>query len=148
MIHDMGNNPTAMKETLALLSDPSTRAELEELMRDPAFQKEMEKLKSNPVYMNALQSAKEMFDNPEKLATLHSQMAAKVNEVNEDGATSDVALGIQELSKAAKNPKMLADAMEMLKDPDVVKEVWNRFFFKFIESEFEFDIREHSTFAR
>jgi len=36
---------------------------------------------------------------------------------------SDVELGIAELAKAAKNPKMLADAMEALKDPEVAREV-------------------------
>ena len=30
---------------------------------------------------------------------------------------------MQELAKAARNPKMLAEAMEMLKDPEIAAEV-------------------------
>jgi hypothetical protein len=37
---------------------------------------------------------------------------------------SDAQLGIAKLAEAAKNPKMLADAMEMLKDPEVAAEVF------------------------
>jgi hypothetical protein len=32
-------------------------------------------------------------------------------------------LGLGELSKAAKDPKLLAEAMDMLKDPEIRKEV-------------------------
>lgn len=36
---------------------------------------------------------------------------------------SDAQLGLQELAKAARNPKALVEAMEMLKDPEIAAEV-------------------------
>ena len=36
---------------------------------------------------------------------------------------SDFELGMQEVAKAARNPKLLAEALEMLKDPEVAAEV-------------------------
>ena len=36
---------------------------------------------------------------------------------------SDAELGLRELQKTLKDPKALAEAMEMLKDPEIAKEV-------------------------
>ena len=115
MMMQAASDPRAMKEAMSALNDPATRKEVEAMMADPAFRKEMEKMKSNPVYMNAIQGAKDMLD-PQRAANIQSQMS-------DHDEISDAALGMQEMIKASKNPKMLADAMEMLKDPETAAEV-------------------------
>jgi uncharacterized protein YjgD (DUF1641 family) len=117
MMMQAASDPRALKEAMSALNDPATRREVESMMADPAFRKEMEKMKSNPVYMNAIQGAKDMLD-PQRAAHIQSQMAA-----HEEADLSDASLGMQEMIKAAKNPKMLADAMEMMKDPETAAEV-------------------------
>ena len=118
MMMEAASDPRAMREAMeALSNDPATRREVEQMMADPAFRKEMEKMKSNPVMMNAIQGAKDMLD-PQRAANIQSQMAA-----HQEEELSDAALGMQEMIKAAKNPKMLADAMEMMKDPETAAEV-------------------------
>jgi hypothetical protein len=67
--------------------------------------------------MNAIQGAKDMLD-PQRAANIQSQMSA-----HKEDELSDAALGLQEMMKASKNPKMLADAMEMMKDPEIAAEV-------------------------
>jgi hypothetical protein len=117
MMMQAAGNPAQLKEAMAMLNDPATRKEVESMMADPAFRKEMEKMKSNPVYMNAIQGAKDMLD-PQRAANIQSQMSA-----HKEDELSDAALGLQEMMKASKNPKMLADAMEMMKDPEIAAEV-------------------------
>lgn len=117
MMMQAAGDPRALKEAMSALNDPATRKEVESMMADPAFRREMEKMKSNPVYMNAIQGAKDMLD-PQRAASIQSQISSQ-----QDSELSDAALGMQEMMKAAKNPKMLADAMEMMKDPETAAEV-------------------------
>lgn len=67
-----------------------------------------------------LQGAKDMYSNPETAARVQAQLIEAASELKQE---SDIDIGLRELAKAAKNPKMLADAMEMLKDPEIAKEV-------------------------
>lgn len=117
MMMQAASDPNTLKEAMSALNDPATRKEVESMMADPAFRREMEKMKSNPVYMNAIQGAKDMLD-PQRAAHIQSQISTQ-----QETDLSDAALGMQEMMKAAKNPKMLADAMEMMKDPETAAEV-------------------------
>lgn len=121
MMMKAASDPATLKDAMSMLDDPATRKEVEKMMADPAFKKEMEKMKSNPVYMNAIQGAKDMLD-PQRAANIQSQMSA-----HESSGLTDAALGMQEMMKASKNPKMLADAMEMMKDPEIAAEVAVKF---------------------
>ena len=120
MMMQAASDPSSLKEAMSMLNDPATRKEVESMMADPAFKKEMEKMKNNPVYMNAVQGAKEVLE-PQRVASSRGKMAAQ--EVEE---LSDAELGMQQMMKAAKDPKMIADAMEMMKDPETAAQVANR----------------------
>ena len=50
------------------------------------------------------------------------ETAAKLYQQRKE-APSDFELGMQEVTKAARNPKLLAEALEMLKDPEVAAAV-------------------------
>ena len=51
-----------------------------------------------------------MYNDPQKAMDLVNQVKADKNAFK-----SDAELGMEELSKVARNPKLLAEAMEMLK---------------------------------
>ena len=112
---------TLLKDSMAALKDPATMKEVEKLMSDPAFIKEMEKIKSDPNFAGAVQSAKDLYGNYVKAAQVFGQLNSRTPK--EGGILSDAQLGMHELSKAMKNPAMLAEAMELLKDPETAAEV-------------------------
>jgi len=124
-IRKTAQDPRLMKDAMEALQDPETMKEVQQLMNDPEFIKEMERIKSDPQFANAVQSAKEMYSDPEKAAQVLGQLKSQSAAAN--GAKrqpkTDAQLGLQELAKTAANPKMLADAMEMLKDPETATEV-------------------------
>lgn len=117
MMMQAASDPSSLKEAMSMLNDPATRKEVESMMADPAFKKEMEKMKNNPVYMNAVQGAKEMLV-PQPGANSRGKTAPQ--EVEE---ISDADLGMQQLMKAAKDPKMIADAAKMMEDPEIAAQV-------------------------
>lgn len=119
MMMQAASDPASLKEAMSMLNDPATRKEVESMMADPAFKKEMEKMKNNPVYMNAVQGAKEVLE-PQRGAGSRGRAASP--EVED---LSDADLGMQQMMKAAKDPKMIAEAMEMMKDPETAAQVFN-----------------------
>jgi uncharacterized protein YjgD (DUF1641 family) len=44
---------------------------------------------------------------------------------SETEVLSDAELGMKELGKSLKDPRILAEALEMLKDPEIAREVLN-----------------------
>ena len=111
-------DPNEMRAAMEAMKDPATKRELDKLMKDPAFAKELQKMKTDPMYKATIEGAKAAFADPEKASRIRSQ----VNQAGE-GELSDVQLGMSELAKTAKNPKMLAETLEMLKDPEIAAEV-------------------------
>ena len=103
------NDPQALKEIQDMLKDPEAMAEVQKLMKDPSFVKEIEKLKENPLYQNAMQQAAELYQDPQRAAEILEMKRQAEAQLEEQ--LSDAELGIRELQKAAKNPKMLAEAM-------------------------------------
>jgi hypothetical protein len=116
-MYESMKDPNSMKEAMEMLNDPATRKEVEKLMSDPEFKKEMEKLQNNPVYRQAMEGAKEMFADAGKAARIQREVAAAT------GTMSDAELGMSELMKASKNPKLIAEALESMKDPEIAAEV-------------------------
>ena len=117
-------DPKLLKDAMAALKDPSTMKEVEKLMSDPAFIREMEKIKSDPQFASSVQSAKELYNDAAKAAKTFGELGARANKGGlHNGRPSDAQLGMSELAKIAKNPQMMADALQMLKDPETVAEV-------------------------
>ena len=106
--------------------------EVEKLMKDPEFVSEIENLKNDPQFIRQFSAASDMYNDPLKQARVMGQIRAhqaieeKERQQQQQHQQSDVELGLSELAKAAKNPKMLADAMEALKDPEVAREVCSK----------------------
>ena len=111
-------DPNEMRAAMEAMKDPATKRELDKLMKDPAFAKELQKMKTDPMYKATIEGAKAAFADPEKASRIRNL----VNQAGE-GEMSDVQLGMSELAKTAKNPKMLAETLEMLKDPEIAAEV-------------------------
>lgn len=111
------NDKDALLEAAEMMKDPETMAEVQRMMNDPNFIKEMERIKQDPMFANAMRSAQDMYQDPEKASKVFSQMLEQKAEL------SDAELGIRELAKTARDPKMMAEAMEMLKDPEMQAEV-------------------------
>jgi hypothetical protein len=85
------------------LNDPKTKAEVDRMLADPTFRRQLEKMKNDPSYRDTIDGTK---------------AALADSAVNSDGDTiSDAQLGMSELAKAAKDPKLMAEAMNMMKDP-------------------------------
>lgn len=130
---EVSQDPLAMKELMSSLNDPETMKEVEKLMKDPAFVSEIENLKNDPQFIRQFSAASDMYNDPLKQARVMGQIRAhqaieeKERQQQQQHQQSDVELGLSELAKAAKNPKMLADAMEALKDPEVAREVCSKF---------------------
>eukprot|EP01031_Cornospumella_fuschlensis_P033095 gene33095-40034_t len=111
-------DPKALQETYAQLQNPESLQQVQAMMRDPSFLSEVNRLKSNPLYKDALASVQEMYSDPAKAAKFLSAMsAARRDEM------STAQLGMSELSKVAKNPKLMAEALEDLKNPEIAAEV-------------------------
>jgi hypothetical protein len=89
------------------------------MMKDPAFLKEMERIKSDPKFANAVQSAKNMYTSRAPPPT--PEVLGQVNKGKRE--QTDAQLGLAELAKTTADPKLLAEAMEMLKDPETAAEV-------------------------
>jgi len=139
----VGNDPSALQDTLELMKDPETMLEVQRMMKDPEFIKfvttvyflafliafklnrEMEALKNDPSFTSAVSKAKDMYEDPSKAQKLLQQIKddAVAAGLQEKPQLSDAQLGLQELGKVARNPKLLAEAMEMLKDPSIAAEV-------------------------
>lgn len=117
-LRSTATDPSAFRDALESLNDPETLKEVRKLMDDPNFKKEMEILKNDPMFLSAAEKARTVFEDPQKAAELVSELS----KMNRDKA-SDAQLGLAELGKAAKDPKLLAEAMEMLKDPTISAEV-------------------------
>ena len=88
----------------------------------------MERLQSDPMFKSAVENAKSMYGSPEKAAEVIGQLDKSRNQMNQmqndvKEKLSDAQLGMQELAKSAQDPKVMAEAMEMLKDPEIAKEV-------------------------
>lgn len=114
--------PGGVKEAMEILFDSATIRDVQALMNDPDFVRQMEQLKSNPQNADAVKSAKDLFLDEAKAASLFSQIARRDGERASLGLT-DAQLGMTELKRAAKDPTILSETLEMLKDPSVVAEV-------------------------
>lgn len=129
---EVSQDPLAMKELMSSLDDPETMKEVEKLMKDPTFISEIENLKNDPQFIRQFSAASDLYNDPLKQARVMGQIRAhqaiqeKERQQQQQHHQSDVELGLSELAKAAKNPKMLADAMEALKDPEVAREVGSK----------------------
>ena len=128
---EVSQDPLAMKELMSSLDDPETMKEVEKLMKDPAFISEIENLKNDPQFIRQFSAASDLYNDPLKQARVMGQIRAhqaiqEKERQQQQHHQSDVELGLSELAKAAKNPKMLADAMEALKDPEVAREVCSK----------------------
>lgn len=117
---DMAKNldTKSMMELQAMMEDPETMAEVQKLMQDPEFQQEMNKITSDPTFTKAMSSAQELLGK-EKAGDIYKHLAEERNNPKK----SDFEIGMSELAKAAKNPKVLAEALELLKDPEMAAEV-------------------------
>lgn len=130
---EVSQDPLAMKELMSSLDDPETMKEVEKLMKDPTFISEIENLKNDPQFIRQFSAASDLYNDPLKQARVMGQIRAhqaiqekERQQQQQQHHQSDVELGLSELAKAAKNPKMLADAMEALKDPEVAREVGSK----------------------
>jgi hypothetical protein len=86
----------------------------------------MEELKKDPSFVSAVSTAKELYEDPAKAQNILQQIKDDAIAAGLPGGSeklSDAEIGLRELGKAARNPKLLADALEMLKDPETVAEV-------------------------
>ena len=79
--------------------------EVEKMMKDPAFIKEMERIKQDPLFANAMQQAKDMYSDPAKAARMMSELSAQAAAATAS-KKSDVQLGMEEIARTAKNPKV------------------------------------------
>lgn len=102
-------DPKALQDTYAQLKNPESLQQVQAMMKDPGFLSEVNRLKSNPLYKDALTSVKEMYNDPAKAAKFLSAMSAARRE-----EMSTAQLGMSELSKVAKNPKLMAEALEVM----------------------------------
>ena len=102
-------DPKNVREAMMQLNDPATKREVDRMLADPTFRKQLERMKSDPAYRATIDGTKAALADPDNAAG---------REVNQDGdAVSDAQLGMSELAKAAKDPKLMAEAMNMMKDP-------------------------------
>ena len=121
-------DPAQMREALDLLKDPETMEEVRKMMKDPKFIADMEKLTSNPKFAESMKDAAAKASDPREQMRvkreLERQMRTQAQAQTEapDGR-SDVEIGLSGLAAAAKDPRVLKDAMESLKDPEVRAEV-------------------------
>lgn len=96
------------------LKDPSTMNDVRQLMNDPSFVKEMERMKSNPLFTAEIQSAKDLFGNPERAAEVFGKLSKvgvndEIQQVDGDNVASS-------LLKTAKDPQVLSNAMRLLSE--------------------------------
>ena len=112
-LREAARDPSILQNAVDAMGDPNTMKEVKKMMNDPAFVKEMEKLRNDPYVRKALEATVGI-DRGDQINFLNSAKKLK---------QSDAHLGLEELMKAAKNPKLLAEAMEMLKYPSIVAEV-------------------------
>lgn len=132
-LNKAATDPAALRETMAMLDDPETLKEVQALMKDPNFVAEMNKLKENPGFVKAMESAKELYSDPEKAIKVQAELSAAAQQLQMTGIRlvtttcgswkwlsptshydmyyADAELGIMELAKSAKNPKMLAEGL-------------------------------------
>lgn len=107
-------DPQALRAAYERLKDPKVLREVQAMMDDPRFLSTLSKLKEDPSFHQTLEAAAEMFGDPGKTAQI-------LSEINEE--LSDANIGLKELARTARNPKLLAEAMEDLKNPEIAKEV-------------------------
>ena len=86
------NDPNAMQELQEMMNDPQVMKEVEALLQDPNFIKEYEELKKNPEFIRSVMN--QGSDETEK-------------------PLSDAELGFRELAKAAQDPSMLKETLEV-----------------------------------
>ncbi len=86
------NDPNAMHELQEMMNDPQVMKEVEALLQDPNFIKEYEELKKNPEFIRSVMN--QGSDETEK-------------------PLSDAELGFRELAKAAQDPSMLKETLEV-----------------------------------
>ena len=122
VINGATRDPQVLKDAMRALKDPSTMREVEKLMSDPAFIKEMERLKTDAKFASAVESAKSLYNDADRAAKVFGDLSAQAANRREAGV-SDAQLGMSELSKAAKDPQMLVDAMQIMQDPEIAMEV-------------------------
>jgi len=114
------NDPEVMRETMAMMEDPETMEEIRKLMQDPSFIEDMEKLKHDPTFSEVLKSAKQELQKDPRITKAALRDAAESMSAPK---MSDAELGLEGLRKAATDPELLRETLEMLKDPDVAAEV-------------------------
>ena len=102
------NDPAAIAELMKDLDNPEIMAEVNKLMADPSFKREMKGMEK------AMKDAADMLADPKKMEEFARQ-AEQYADLIKNGpgfnGAMDAALGMDFLSKAGKDPNMLAEAM-------------------------------------
>ena len=99
------------------LNDPNVREEVKKMMADPDLREKIEKLKKDPKFMENVADAKKTMESK---AYIEAEPAVPPDYSDQK---KNVQVGLQGLGEMSKNPKLLAEAMESLKDPEIAKEV-------------------------
>ena len=126
-----------MRDLREMMQDPAMVQEAQKMMKDPAFLKgestnhyqrrnkqkrEYQKRESSPNYYNYISEVEKLKSDPAFLSMMQGQQArAKssqmgvTGEASEEGneQLSDAELGLRELGKAARDPKLMQEAMEV-----------------------------------
>ena len=97
------------------------------MMDDPAFKRQMESMMADPNVAKAKDKVRDFISDDERLSTIYSQLktggAAGVPEAPVHDGKYNAQLGMNEMARAASDPRELAEAMEMMKDPEVQRQV-------------------------
>ena len=99
------------------LNDPNVREEVKKMMADPDFRGKIEKLKKDPKFMENMADAKKVMES-EAYVEAEPQVPPDYSDQKRN-----VEVGLKGLGEMSKDPKLLAEAMESLKDPEIAKEV-------------------------
>eukprot|EP00953_Heterococcus_sp_UTEX-ZZ885_P002857 2065-Heterococcus_DN1.PRE.4 len=71
------NNPAAMEQAMAMMTDPKARLQVESMMRDPKFQKDMQLMMDTPEFAAAMQASTKqmeaMMKDPKKRKEIEQQ---------------------------------------------------------------------------
>lgn len=119
----LAQDPQMMKDLMRDLEDPEIMKEVAKLMKDPSFKNEVEKLASDPVLSKAMKDPKVQAVLKEATAAAAVSHKTGIDKPVIHTGKSNAALGLSELQKSALDPKQLAETLEMMKDPEFMKEV-------------------------
>lgn len=91
---------------------------------DPAFKAEVDKWLNSDAVQKSMKAAEEIAKDPKKLALFQKQLEDIVKQQKREySGRQNAQLGMNVMANAFRDPNAMKEAMEMLKDPETVREV-------------------------